>query len=135
MDVVVLLGRLLFGALFVVSGVMGHLMQTTAMTGYAQSKGIPAPRAAVVGSGVLITVAGLMVIFGIWGDLGALLLFVFLVPTAVVMHAFWQEPDPPTRVNEMNHFFKDIASAGAALVLLGVYSSEAIGLTITGPLL
>lgn len=134
MDIVVLVGRILFVALFLVSGIMGHLMSTSAMTGYAQSKGLPAPRAVVVGSGVLLTVAGLMVLLGVWGDLGALLLFVFLVPTAVVMHPFWRETDQASRVNDMNHFLKDIALAGAALFLMALYATDQVGLALTDPL-
>lgn len=130
---IVLVGRVLFAALFLMAG-SGHLTQTSAMAGYAQSKGLPAARALVLGTGVLLVVAGLMVLLGVWGDLAALLLLVFLVPTAVVMHPFWKESDPQTRTNEMNHFLKDVAAAGASLVLLGFYASDAVGLSLTGPL-
>ncbi len=53
MDVVVLIGRILFAALFVVSAV-GHFGQTDAMTGYAQSRGVPLARLAVLAGGVLL---------------------------------------------------------------------------------
>lgn len=51
------------------------------------------------------------------------------------MHAFWQETDPQGRTNEMTHFLQDMAIAGGALVLLGVFTGDLVGLTITGPLL
>ena len=135
MDVVALIGRILFAALFLGSA-FGHLTQSGAMAGYAGSRGIPQPRLAVLGSGVLILVGGLLVLLGIWLDLGALLLVVFLVPTAVLMHPFWKETDPMARQTEMVSFQKDIALAGAALLVLALYAGHAedLGITITGPL-
>lgn len=135
MDILVLIGRILFSALFLGSAV-GHLTQTKAMAGYAASKRVPSPVAAVAGSGVLILLGGLSVLLGVWPDLGALLLIVFLVPTALVMHAFWMERDPMMRQNDQAHFMKDLALAGAALVMFAffAYAGHDLGLTVTGPL-
>lgn len=135
MDVLVLIGRILFVALFLNSA-LGHLTQTKAMAGYASSRGVPAAVPAVAVSGLLLLAGGLSVLLGIWADLGALLLAVFLVPTALLMHAFWRETDPQTRMNEMIHFLKDMSLAGAALMLLALisYTGRELGLTITGPL-
>ncbi|MBB4931919.1 putative membrane protein YphA (DoxX/SURF4 family) [Lipingzhangella halophila] len=133
MDIVALIGRLLFVLVFLMSGV-NHLTNLAAMSGYAESKKFPAPRAAVAVSGAWIIIAGLLVLIGVWADLGALMLFVFLVATAFGFHAFWSETDPGTQQNEMNHFLKDIALAGASLVLFVVFSQADIGLTTTGPL-
>ena len=135
MDVVALIGRILFAALFLGSA-FGHLTQSEAMAGYAGSKGVPQPKLAVLGSGVLILVGGLLVLLGIWMDLGALLLVVFLVPTAVLMHAFWKETDPMAKQTEMVSFQKDIALAGAALIIFALYAGYGadLGITITDPL-
>jgi uncharacterized membrane protein YphA (DoxX/SURF4 family) len=134
-DVVALIGRILFVVLFIGSGV-AHLTQTQAMAGYAQSKGVPAARLATLGSGVVILIGALMVLLGIWADLGALLLVVFLVPTAVLMHAFWKETDAQAKQLEMIQFQKDMALAGAALLIfaLVVKLDDDLGLTITDPL-
>jgi putative oxidoreductase len=106
------------------------------MAGYAASKGVPQAKLATIGGGVLMLVGGLMVLLGIYADLGALLLVIFLVPTAILMHAFWKETDPATKQMEMIHFQKDIALAGAALVIMGLYADlgDDAGLTITGSL-
>lgn len=135
MDILVLIGRILFAALFLGSA-FGHLTQTQAMAGYAASKGVPAPKPVTLGSGVLILLGGLSILLGIWADLGALLLLIFLIPTAVVMHPFWKESDPETRQLEMIMFQKDLALAGAALMLLALfaYTGADLGLTITEPL-
>ena len=121
MDVVLLVGRILFGLVFLGSA-MGHLTQTDAMAGYAGSKGVPAARAATIVSGVVMVVGALLVILGWWGDLGALLLALFLITTAFVMHAFWKETEPMEKQMEQIQFMKDLSLAGAALVLLWLFS-------------
>jgi putative oxidoreductase len=135
MTAIAVLGRILFGLLFVASA-FAHLTQTEAMAGYAQSRGLPAARPAVLVSGLLILAGGLMVIVGVWGDLGALFLVAFLLLTALLIHNFWKETDPGARQQEMTQFMKDLALAGAALLVfvLFAYAGEDLGATITGPL-
>lgn len=134
-DVIVLVGRILFAFLFIMSGI-GHLTQTSAMAGYAQSRKLPQARIAVVISGIGLVIGGLLVLLGVWGDLGAIGLAVLMVVTAVLMHAFWRETDAGARANEMTAFNKDIALAGGALAFFAIYKygGDALGATITGPL-
>ena len=134
MDVIVLIGRLMFTAVFLSSAV-AHFRQTKMMAGFAASRGVPAPAAATLVGGVLLAVGGLSVLLGVWADLGALLLVIFLVPTALMMHAFWKEQGEG-RMMETNQFLKDIGLAGAALMLFALFSfaGDDLGLTITGPL-
>jgi putative oxidoreductase len=135
MDVVVLIGRILFGMMFINSGI-SHFTGLDNMTGYAQMKKIPMARLSVMASGALILVGGLMVVLGIWADLGALLLVAFLVPTAFLMHNFWADPDPQSKLADLVNFFKNIALAGAGLILFAffAYAGHRLGLTVTGPL-
>jgi putative oxidoreductase len=134
MDVLVLIGRVLFVFLFLGSAV-GHFTQTDSMADYAASRGIPAPRLAVLAAGVLMLVGGLSILLGIWADLGALLLAIVLAPTAFLMHRFWAETDEQTKQGEMIHFNKDLALTGAALMLFAFFAhTDELGLTITGPL-
>lgn len=135
MDVVALIGRILLVALFLGSA-FGHLTQTEAMAGYAGAKGVPQPKLAVLVSGVVMLVGALMVLLGIWMDLGALLLVVFLIPTALLMHQFWKETDAQAKQLEMIQFQKDLALGGAALLIFALYSGYGadLGITITGPL-
>lgn len=135
MEVVVLIGRILFVLLFLNSAI-GHLTQTRPMAQYAGSQGIPFPWLAVFGSGILQLVGALMVLLGVWADVGALLLVVFLVPTAVLMHRFWREEDQQARQNSLIQFLKDLALAGAALMLFAFFAhtGDDLGLTLSGPL-
>lgn len=134
MSVLVLIGRVLFVALFLIAS-LPHFTKTSMMAGYAKSKGVPLAGPATFGGGVLMLLGGLSVLLGIWADLGALLLVLFLVPTAVLMHAFWKE-NGDDRMTEQTQFLKDISLAGAGLMLIGLisYAGDGLGLTITGPL-
>lgn len=86
MDILVLIGCVLFALPFLAFAA-NHLTKTQYMAGYAQSKGLPAAKPAILLSGLLLLLGGLSILLGIWADLGALLLLVFLVPTALVTHA------------------------------------------------
>jgi len=135
MSVLVLLGRMMFAALFLNSAV-GHLTKTTMLSGYAASRGVPKAKVAVFGSGLFLALGGLSVLLGLWADLGALLLVIFLVPTALLMHPFWKETDPQAKLTEQVQFFKDMALAGASLMLFALiaHAGSDLGLAITGPL-
>lgn len=135
MDVLVLIGRVFFALLFLGSS-YGHFAQRKMMAGYAASKGVPAAPVMVVLTGAQILIGALMVALGIWPDLGALLLVAFLAPTAFIMHRFWTESDPGTKAMEQTQFLKDLALAGAALVMFAVfaYLGDDLGLVLVGPL-
>jgi uncharacterized membrane protein YphA (DoxX/SURF4 family) len=136
LDVLILIGRLLFVPVFLSSGIMAHFVGAKQGIGYAQSKGVPAPAVAVYGGGVLLILGGLSVLLGIWPDLGALLLVVFLVPTALLMHAFWKESDPQSRYMEQVQFSKDLGLAGASLMLFALFAQrgEELRYVLVGPL-
>ena len=103
------------------------------MTGYAQYKKVPAAKLSVIVSGLMILVGGVFVALGIYADLGALLIAIFLIPTAFIMHAFWKETDATAKMNETIGFFKDLSLAGAALIIMAVIANgAAYGWHITG---
>jgi putative oxidoreductase len=136
MDVIALIGRILFVLIFLGSGTTGHIGQRKGMARYAASQGIPAAEALVVLSGVMIVIGGLMVALGVWGDLGALLLLVFVLATAFLVHAFWKVQDPHQRMDQQVHFMKNLGLAGGSILAFVVFAGlgHDLGLTITGPL-
>jgi putative oxidoreductase len=112
-------GRVLFGGFFAFSG-LNHFLQLGFMAGYAQMKGVPAPAFAVALTGALLLAGGLSMLFGAWPRLGIALIVVFLFPTTVIMHDFWSVPDPMQQMVEMTSFMKNMALAGAALMMLAI---------------
>lgn len=111
-----LVGRILFGMLFIGSG-MSHLVQRRAMVDYARTRGAPVPEVGVPVTGLMILVGGAFVMVGWHRFIGAGLLVIALLLFAFTMHAFWRDTDPAVRQNEMGHFMKDLALAGAALLI------------------
>ena len=132
MDVVLVIARILFAAIFINSGIM-HLTKLEAMTGYAQYKKVPAAKFSVVLSGLMILIGGLYIAFGVYADLGALLIALFLIPTSFLMHAFWKETDATAKQNESIGFFKNLSLAGAALIIFAlVATGTEFGPSVTG---
>ena len=132
MDIVLIIGRVLFALLFISSGV-SHLTKLEAMTGYAQYKKVPAAKFGVVLSGLMILVGGLYIAFGVYADLGALLIALFLIPTSFLKHVFWKETDATAKQNESISFFKNLALAGAALIIFALIATGTdFGPSITG---
>jgi uncharacterized membrane protein YphA (DoxX/SURF4 family) len=69
MDWLYLIGRVLFSLIFLLSG-LGHLTQSDALSQYAASKGVPAPKAATLLSGLMILAGGLSVLLGVYMEIG-----------------------------------------------------------------
>ncbi|TSA20861.1 MAG: DoxX family protein [Actinomycetales bacterium] len=123
MNAIVLIGRILFGGFFVMSGI-NHFAKLEAMTGYAKYKKLPAAKLGVLISGLALVIGGLYIVLGYYADLGALLLAIFLVLAAVIFHNFWKETDATAKQNEMLAFMKDIALAGGALVIFAMVAKQ-----------
>jgi uncharacterized membrane protein YphA (DoxX/SURF4 family) len=113
---ILLLGRVLFSVFFIMSG-YNHLTKLGMMAQYAGSQGVPAPKLAVGVTGLMLLGGGLSILLGFEPRIGALLLVVFLVPTAFQMHRFWGVADPMAAQNQFIHFWKNIVAAGGALMV------------------
>ena len=132
MDILLVIGRVLFALLFINSGI-AHLTKLEAMTGYAQYKKVPAAKLSVIVTGLMLIIGGLYVALGVYADLGGLLLAIFLIVSAFMMHNFWKETDPTAKMSETVNFFKDLSLAGAALIIYALVAGGAeLGINITG---
>ena len=118
MEIIFLIGRILFGMFFLVLGV-NHFKKLEQMTQYAASKKVPSPKLATIFTGLLLVLGGLGVIFGIYVTLALWVLVIFLVPTGFIMHNFWAVPEEE-KMTQMINFLRNIALAGASLMLLSL---------------
>lgn len=109
-----LVGRILFSAIFLFSG-LGHFMQLEEMSQYAGSKGVPAPKAMTLVTGIVLLLGGLSILFWTQVLIGSWLLAGFLLLAAVTIHNFWSVEDPEQAQVEMQQFMKNVALAGAAI--------------------
>jgi putative oxidoreductase len=113
---VLLIGRVLIGILFLVAGIM-KAMNIAGTTGYMTKLGFPAPELMAYLSTIIELAAGVMLIIG-WQTRGVAWLLVVYVAIATGMaHRFW-EYDPAQRVNQINHFLKNLALIGAMLYII-----------------
>jgi putative oxidoreductase len=133
MEAFLVIGRILLVLIFLGTG-LAHLTQPAEFVAYGRSRGVRACTGIVLATGAWMLVAGLMVGLGVWGDLGALMLVAFLVPTAFAVHHFWRDEDPHTKAHETSQFMKNISIAGGALLAFVLFHTEAAGWTLTGPL-
>jgi uncharacterized membrane protein YphA (DoxX/SURF4 family) len=125
MKAVLFIGQVLFAALFIPSGI-AHFAKLEAMTGYAKYKKLPAAKLGVLASGLFFLLGGVLILIGTYVDLGALLIAVTLILAAVIFHNFWQETDATTKMNEQMAFTKDLALAGAALMIFALVASGVV---------
>lgn len=109
------LGRIMFSGIFLLGG-LNHFLDYQAMVDYALSNGVPAAEVLVPLTGGMILLGGLSLLLGLYARLGAWLLVLFLIPTAFLMHHFWDITDPQMSGVQMAHFMKNISMAGAALL-------------------
>lgn len=126
MDWLYFIGRVLFGLIFVGSG-LRHFTQLSGTSQYAAAKGLPASKLAVQVSGLMILAGGLSVILGMWMEIGTWLLVFFLLPAAFLIHDFWTIDDPGQKRVEQAQFMKNLSMAGAALVLYYVVQTCGYG--------
>ena len=134
MDWLYLIGRVLFGMIFIGSG-MNHLTKLDAMTQYAEAKGVGGAKGMVVLSGIMMLLGGFSVILGFYMEIGTWLLALFLIAAGMKIHAFWKGTDPGARQNEMAHFMKNMSLAGAAIMLYWMVQTYGYGpMTLGQPL-
>lgn len=114
-----LVGRILVG-LYYLQSAYHHFTEVGHLSRAAAAHGVPAPEAAVIVAGVLLLVAGLSFLLGVFPRLGVGAIVLFLVPVTLIMHAFWADRDPAQRQADMIHFSKNIALLGSSLMFLAV---------------
>ncbi|MGA1219406.1 MAG: DoxX family protein [Ilumatobacteraceae bacterium] len=127
-NTIFLLARIIMMAIFVRSGI-NHLTKE-AIVGYAQFKKIPNAQFAVRISGVLYLAGSIGIIFGVWGDLAALLTALLLLIVTITMHNFWTLEDAAAKATDQLMFMKNVSMIGGLLGLAWAFSNGG-GITLT----
>ncbi|HWI99831.1 MAG TPA: DoxX family protein [Burkholderiales bacterium] len=113
---VLLIGRILIGILFLVAGIM-KAMNIAGTTGYMTKLGFPAPELMAYLSTIIELAAGVLLIIGWQTRRVAWVLIVYVLIATGMAHRFW-EYEPAQRVNQINHFLKNLALIGAMLYIV-----------------
>jgi putative oxidoreductase len=109
------LGRVLLSAIFILSGV-GKIPHFTDIAGMMASKGIPLATVALVITLLIEIGGGLMVLTGFKARYAALVIALWLVPVTLVFHHFWGIPEA-AKQDQMVNFLKNVAIMGGLLIL------------------
>jgi putative oxidoreductase len=118
MEYLFVLGRVLLGGYFAMSG-FNHLKNLNMLTGYAQSKGVPMPKAAVLLTGLMMLLGGLGILLGVYVQVSIYLIAIFLFVVTLKMHQYWKA-DEASKMGEHINFYKNMGLLGAVLMLLAI---------------
>lgn len=131
---IVLVGRILFSVQFLQAALF-HLRSGEQAVGYSRHMGFPVPALASWPSGLWLLAGGLSVLLGIWPDLGALMVAIWVIPTAWWFHAYWKVEDQQQAMTARQLFYRNLTYLGAALILFGTFVAlgPELRYTITGP--
>ena len=114
-DVIVLLGRVALGAIFVKSGLQ-KLMALSAFAASLASRGVPqSSMLAVIGATVEF-VGGIMIVTGFRARPASLLMILFVIVATGISHRYW-EYAPAYQLGQFGNFYKNLAIAGGLMML------------------
>lgn len=133
MPVIFHIGRILFVAIFVWSG-LGKLMNIAGTAQAIAAKvpippaladlsaqieatmGLPMPHLLAIAAGVVELVAALLIVFNIGTRWAAIVLLLYTIATTVVFHDFWNMTGAE-RTSNMVQAFKNVSLIGGFLIL------------------
>ena len=113
-DALALVGRILLGLIFVLSGFQ-KLMGFSGVAGGIAGKGLPMPEVLAVLTVVIELGAGLLLVVGWKARWAAFLLFLFIIPVSLVYHNFWTMEGAQAAMNKIQ-FLKNVSIMGGMLL-------------------
>lgn len=112
--IILLLGRLLLGGLFVLAGVR-HMFLVSVLTQMIAARGVPFPRVVLLAGSAFQFIAGLLVIFGLLLPVAAFGLVLFTLAASVMLLNFWDMEGQP-RQNTINVWLSNMAIIGGLMI-------------------
>lgn len=106
-----LVGRILLGAIFLISGI-GKIAAPAAAMGYIASAGLPFPQVGLVIGVAIEVVGGILLIAGFQTRIVAAIFAVYCLATAAFFHNNFADQ------NQFIHFLKNAAIAGGMLQIV-----------------
>jgi putative oxidoreductase len=111
-----LAGRVLMAYIFVLSGI-GKIGNFAGTAGYMASKGMPFAEVLLVGAIAVELVGGIMLVVGWQARWAAAAIFLFMIPTTLIFHAYWAVDPEQVRAQTIQ-FNKNLAIMGGMLYLM-----------------
>ncbi len=114
-EVILLLGRVALGAIFIKSGIQ-KLLTLGAFAASLAQRGVPQSDTwAVIGATVEF-VGGILIVAGFQTRYASLLMILFVIVATGISHRFWEFADAARRAQE-SQFFKNLSIIGGFLLL------------------
>ena len=115
-DVVLLLGRVALGAIFVKSGLQ-KLMALSAFAASLAGRGVPQSNVwAVIGATVEF-VGGVLIVSGLKTRWASVLMILFVIVATGISHRYWEFADAAMRRTQESQFFKNLSIIGGFVLL------------------
>ncbi|MEO8525836.1 MAG: DoxX family protein [Caldimonas sp.] len=111
---VALVGRILLGIFFIMSG-FEKITGFSGTVGYIASVGLPLPQIGAVIAILVELGGGLMLVFGFQTRWAAYALAVFALASGFLFHNFWAAPDAD-KTGQFVNFWKNVTIAGGMLM-------------------
>lgn len=108
-----LAGRILLALIFITAG-FGKITGFAGTAGYMASKGIPMAEVLLVPTIIIELGGGLLLAVGYKARWAALAIFLFIIPTTLIFHAFWSV-EPEQVQMQMIQFQKNLAIMGGMI--------------------
>lgn len=115
-DALLLLGRILLGAIFVQSG-WGKLMNLAGFAASLEGQGLPFAFGLAIAGALVECFGGLAVVLGAWTRVAAFLVAGFTVVATLIAHRYWDYP-PDGQAMQRIQFMKNLAIIGGFLTLI-----------------
>ena len=113
---IMLLARLCLCSIFLISAFF-KITNYEATVTYMTQHGLPMVPILFFGATLTEILGGLSLLFGCKVRWGAFLLLLYLVPTTLIFHAFWNVPDAEKQIQQWM-FLKNLAIFGGLLYVL-----------------
>lgn len=111
-----LIGRLLLAAIFLVSGI-AKLTDTATTVSHMTAAGIPYADTLALVAGAAEVLGAIAIATGFLTRAAAVGLILFMIPTTLIFHAFWNVGGEQ-RLTQMVNFMKNLAIIGGLFVLM-----------------
>jgi putative oxidoreductase len=115
-DVLLLLGRILLGGIFVISG-YAKITGVAAFSASLERRGVPAASVLGVIGACVEFFGGLAIVLGIEVRYAAALMVAFVIVATLISHRFW-EFQGEVRTAQTTNFSKNVAICGGFIILL-----------------
>jgi putative oxidoreductase len=114
-DALALVGRILLGLIFVLSGFQ-KLMGFSGVVANITGKGLPLPEVLAVLTVAIELGAGLLLVVGWKARWAALLIFLYIIPVSLTFHNFWTMEGAQAAMNKIQ-FLKNVSIMGGMLLV------------------